>query len=91
VLDPGTGVVIRLVDGTLYPAMVNTAADQHNGEHLLVLDRSLPALHMGDIAMMNLMYRVRAASDSVTLQWITDNKAEITMPFISVFKENTRA
>lgn len=90
VLDPGTGIIIRMVDGTLYPAMVNTAAEQENGEWLIVLDRSVPALHLGDIAMVNLMYRVRSASDGVTLQWITDTKAEMTMSFITVFKENTR-
>lgn len=90
VLDPGTGIVIRLEDGTLYPAMVNTAAVQESGEVLLVLDRALPAIAMHDIAMVNLLYRVRSASDTVTLNWITDSKADLTMSFISVFKENTR-
>lgn len=89
-IDPATGVIVRLIDGTLLPALVNSAILQTTGEYELVLDRALPATDMGAVAMVNLMYRVRAASDSVTLNWLTDSKAEVTMSFTTVFGETTR-
>lgn len=88
--DAATAIAVRLVDGTIRAAQVTQIQTISDDEQALVLDRSIPAASMSQVAMVNLLHRVRSGSDNVTLTWLTDSKAEVTISFITVFNETER-
>lgn len=85
--DSAVALMIRLTDGRLICARVVGVAVQPNGEYLLGLDRTIPVIRPDQVAMINIMHRVRATSDDATIVWLTGNKAEATMSFTTVFDE----
>lgn len=85
--DKSMGVVVRTTSGEMFPARVISFQETEAGL-TLALDRNFPrAIAMDEVAMINIMYRVRAGSDSVTLSWKTDDKVEVSMTFMTVIEE----
>lgn len=85
--DPSVGIFIRLRNGTNFTAKVQGVV-QGSLEYVLILDRNLTTpFTLDDVEMVSVLYRVRQVSDTNTLEWLTDSRAQTTAAFVTVFDE----
>lgn len=74
-------VVVRLSDGTNLYRQMYTGGDSPSGPGVL-LDAGWPRdLHPGDVLAIHFLPRCRLASDDMTIRWLTDGKAEISLAY----------
>lgn len=86
--DPATAIALRTISGVTYCARVTQVSEPLNNVLVLTLDRSWPQpIGADQVAMICQMYRVRMASDEVTLRWVTDRVSETVVSFTTVFNE----
>lgn len=86
-LDPAVGVFIEMRDGTIHTARVIQLVP-NEVDVMLRFDRDFATpVRVDQIKVFSLMYRVRQMSDTCALRWRSDEVAETTVSFISVFDE----
>lgn len=86
-LQPGIAIHALTMDGNGYNSLVTGITEVSSTESLLSLDRYFPTGAIDDYRMISLMYRVRQASDTITINYLTDSVAEVSAAFISVYDE----
>lgn len=86
-LDPSIGVHLHLHTGQSLQARVVSVTEVSANEYQLLLDRHLPVTDLSAIQMASLLYRVRQASDTITIRYLTDSVAEVSAAFVSVYGE----
>lgn len=87
IFDPAVALHMQLRSGRGYPARILSATEVSGGEYLLVLDRNVGRAPMEQFEMVSLMYRVRQASDAISINYLTDSVAEVSAAFVSVYDE----
>ena len=85
--DSCTAILVRYANGTSSPARV-TSIVYGATECILTLDRTIPATSSLDAVLaINMLHRVRQASDTATLTWRTNEVAEAVMNYMTVYDE----
>lgn len=85
-LEKTTAVCFHLHDGTIIAARV-LAVLSPNIEATLTLDRLVPGVSVATVRRMSLMYRVRGASDTTSISWITNRVGRVTAQFVTVYDD----